>query len=334
MLEKPDISDAAIIDCLRAAYTIDAADLRFLPLGADRSTAVYRAETRWFVKLRRGEFDVNSVIVPHLLHGQGMTQVIAPVKSAAGDLWTPLGDFKLILFPFVEGHGGWDADLSAPQWVEFGRALKRLHTAHFPPDLLQTLPQEDYSPRWRERTHEFQALAAAGGYRDAIAADLARFLVSKRPEIDALIAHAERLASVVQARALPSIVCHADIHVGNLLHTPDSLYIVDWDTLTFAPKERDLMFVGGGLGGGAFPPEEEIRLFYQGYGQTEIDADALAYYRCERIVQDIVAYCEAILLAEGDSADRSAGVRQLKSQFEPGNVVEIALASTTSPPRP
>ena len=43
MLEKPDIADEQIIACLRDAYGLNIRQIEFLPLGADRNTAVYRA---------------------------------------------------------------------------------------------------------------------------------------------------------------------------------------------------------------------------------------------------------------------------------------------------
>jgi spectinomycin phosphotransferase len=73
-------------------------------------------------------------------------------------------------------------------------------------------------------------------------------------------------------------------------------------------------------------------LFYQGYGPTQIDATALAYYRCERIVQDIAAYCEQILLTDEGGEDRENGLRQLTRQFLPGGVVEIAFRSEKNIP--
>ena len=64
----------------------------------------------------------------------------------------------------------------------------------------------------------------------------------KRDEIDHLVARAEALASALRARSLELVLCHSDIHPGNLLlGANDALYIVDWDNPLFAPKERDLM---------------------------------------------------------------------------------------------
>jgi spectinomycin phosphotransferase len=139
-----------------------------------------------------------------------------------------------------------------------------------------------------------------------------------------IIERAEKLGQMLSAKSLAQVVCHADLHAGNLLLTPEGeWYMVDWDNLILAPKERDLMFIGGGVGG-IWNTNEEERLFYQGYGDAEIDLSALAYYRYERIVQDIAAYCEEILLTEGDSLDRKQGLHYFASQFSPNEVVEIA----------
>ena len=84
------------------------------------------------------------------------------------------------------------------------------------------------------------------------------------------------------------------------------------------------MYIGGGLlDSGRTPPEEE-GLFFQTYGQVQIDASVLTYYRYERIIEDIAAYCEQLLLNEKGSADRARSLRSLKSNFLPGGTIEMA----------
>ena len=86
--------------------------------------------------------------------------------------------------------------------------------------------------------------------------------------------------------------------------------------------------IGGGIGGVWNTPREEA-LFYRGYGPAEIDPMALAYFRYERIVQDIAAYCEELLLTDEGGADRPAGLRHLMSSFLLGSVLEIAYRTDT-----
>ncbi len=45
-------------------------------------------------------------------------------------------------------------------------------------------------------------------------------------------------------------------------------------------------------------------LFYKGYGKTDINSAALAYYRYERVIEDLVVICEQILLTDEGGADR------------------------------
>jgi spectinomycin phosphotransferase len=123
------------------------------------------------------------------------------------------------------------------------------------------------------------------------------------------------------------IVCHSDLHAGNfLIGASGALYIVDWDDPIRAPKERDLMFVGGGFFSEAHTVQEET-LFYQTYGQTQIDPIALAYYRYERIIVDIALYCEQIFLTHEGREDREQAFRYLTSNFLPNSVLAIAYQS-------
>ncbi|HLV36805.1 MAG TPA: aminoglycoside phosphotransferase family protein [Spirillospora sp.] len=332
MLEKPNLPDSRIVDCLRTDYGLDAVRLSFLPLGADRDTAVYRAvtgdATPYFVKLRRGDFDETTVIVPRLLGDLGIRQIIAPLFTRSNRLWASLDPFRLTVSPYVDGLNGYEVELHDHHWVDFGRALKAVHTAVMPSTVIERIPRENYSAQWRERVRHFQALIDTTTFSDPVAAELAAFLRRQHRIVSELVSRAERLASFLQTRSLPFILCHADIHAGNILiDTSGQLYIVDWDTLILAPKERDLMYVGGGLFGGRRSPQEEEALFYQGYGQVAVDPVALAYYRYERIVQDIAAYCEQILLTDEGGADRQEGLRQLTGQFEPHAVIDVAFQS-------
>jgi len=327
MLEKPDLQDQLIIAHLGDAYGLQVARLTFLPIGADFNTAVYRVvtkdETAYFLKLRKGDFDEITVAVPQFLKAQGIQAIIAPLETRAGQLWTSLDAYKLILYPFIEGQNGYEAALSDRQWLDFGAALKAIHTAQVPPALTRLIPRETYSPRWREMVKTFQAQIEETAYDDATAAKLAAFMKARWSEINRLVVRAEQLGLTLQDRSLELVLCHSDIHAGNLLlGANDALHIVDWDNPILAPKEHDLMLVGGCT---VWNSARQEALFYQGYGQAQIDAMALAYYRYERIIQDIAVYCEQLLLTVAGGEDREQSFQYFTSNFLPNQEIEIAF---------
>ena len=329
MLEKPDLDDSKIVACLRDEYGLHVVQVAFLPLGADRNTAVYRAvtgdEQAYFVKLRRGIFSEIAVALPRFLSDEGISHVIAPHATTTQQLWASLDDFKLVLYPFVEGRNGFQVDLSDCHWRDLGTTLKRIHNTAVPPAIARRIQREAYSAHWRDTLRAFLEHVARETYDDPVAGDLARFLRARRNQILDLIGRTERLAPPLQAQSHAFVLCHSDIHVGNVLIDADgAMYIVDWDDPIMAPKERDLMFIGGGLGGGGHTPQEEESLFYQGYGQTQIDRITLAYCRYERIVEDIAVFCDRILLGDEGREDREQSLRYLMSNFLPNSRLEIA----------
>jgi spectinomycin phosphotransferase len=335
LLEKPALPDEKIIACLQAEYGLHISRLAFLPLGADLNTAVYRAaaqdDTPYFVKLRKGDFDEIAVRLPKYYRDQGIRQIIAPLATRSGQLWANLEAYRLILYPFVEGKDGYEVPLSDRQWVDFGAALKRIHATVVPAALARRIPRETCSPRWRDSVRTFLGRLDDGTYIDPVAAKVAAFVQAKRAETGDLVARAERLARRLQAQPPEFIVCHSDIHAGNILVTPaGEIYIVDWDNPILAPKERDLMYAGGGQFANWRTPQEEETLFYQGYGRTQVDPIALAYYRYERIVTDIAIYCEQLLGTDEGGDDREQSLKYLMSNFLPGGVIEIAYRGDES----
>ena len=329
MLEKRDLLDEAILAGLKQGFGIQGARVTFLPLGADPDTAVYRVAAQdgaaYFLKLRRGSFDPLAVELPKYLSERGIAPVIAPLAARSGQLWAPLDSFTGILYPFIEGQDGYQAALSDRQWVEFGTALKSLHAVHLPPNLAQRLKRESFSPPWRQMTRKFLEQAESDSFTDPVALKCAAFMKSRGEQALELVERAEHCAAVLQSSSLEMVLCHSDLHAGNLLIRPNgAFYIVDWDDVLLAPKERDLMFIGGAQGFVGHTPQEEEALFYRGYGPVQVDPTALAYYRYERIIQDLAIFCQQLLLSEAGGEDREQAFQYLASNFLPGGTIEAA----------
>jgi spectinomycin phosphotransferase len=119
--------------------------------------------------------------------------------------------------------------------------------------------------------------------------------VAHESTIHTVVTSLEKLAAVLQSQSLPCVICHADLHARNLIRNrAGQVFVIDWDEVMLAPKERDFLFVR--------PPHAEA--FFQGYGQAEIDWVALTYFLWERVVQDLIECTRNVCFRE-DWAEES-----------------------------
>ncbi|RIX76789.1 phosphotransferase enzyme family protein [Acidovorax cavernicola] len=330
MLTPPALPNDAIAARLASTWDLQGTRAEFLPLGADVDSAAFRIDApdgrAYFLKLRRGGFGPAVVDVPAVLHHMhGIDAVMAPLLTLTRRLSMQDHGFDWALYPFFDGADGFTRAPTDRQWTVLGTALSAIHRAELPASMLAGLPRESYSHHWREGVRRYQRRFINGVAGDDLVTHFLAFWDAHDEEIDSLIYRSEQLASILLEKSLPQVLCHSDLHAGNvLLGDGDRLCIVDWDTLILAPKERDLMFIGAGVGG-VWNQPREAALFFEGYGATQaVDALALAYYRHERIVKDLLEFCDQMFDSQASREDREEGLRQMTSQFEPGNVIAVA----------
>lgn len=323
------ISHQKIIHCLKKEYGMEVSMLNLLPLGADMNASVYKADlsdrTSYFVKLKHGHNQAVNHLILELLQNAGIQQIIPPIKTTNGKTTANIEAFTLIVYPFVEGENGFSRDLTDDQWLKLGNNLRHIHEIEVPLSLQQQIRREGYSPKWRETVRNLYTLIEVDPIDDEIAFKLSKFMNKNITTIRRLVDRAEQLCQNIQYFSPKFVLCHSDIHGGNVLIDNDNnFYIIDWDDPIMAPKERDLMFIGGGVANVWNKPHEEIA-FYKGYGQTEINMILLAYYRHERIVEDIALYGQALLISSTAGEDRAVMYQQFIDMFEPQGVIEIAF---------
>ena len=334
MLEPPDLADDTITTALQASFGVPAAGLVFLPVGNDAASWAYRVQVAqgpaYFLKVRAGANSMRGATVPSYLHRHGVPNVLAPLVTSAGAPYVLVESFALALYPMLEGRVGAEVGLSPAQWRQLGAAVRKVHAVPPTPQLAQTVEREAFRPTRRELLGGLEALlpAAVG---DPVVGELAGFWRARQEVIGALVRQADALGRQLARASFPQVLCHADLHTWNVLVDTDGQpWILDWDEAILAPKERDLMFVVGGIGHGLVGPSDTDS-FFQGYGQARIDPGLLAYYRCAWAVQDIAAYGEQALMAPGlGAASRRAAVEGFMDLFAPGNIIDLAQVSDTS----
>jgi spectinomycin phosphotransferase len=337
MREPPSIPEEQLRACFQDQYDLPAVTLEFLPLGHDRRTGVYRVGseqgTPYLLKARSGSFYEPSCLVPRYLREQGIAAVVAPLPTRRKTLWAQLGEWTVIVYPFIEGESGWNPGLTDEQWKAVGTTLRQIHRVRLPAEGFQSLRRETFDPtgygHW-VRAFEPRHVRAEGGSQAEQA--LRSCWRRHQPTIHTAVASLETLAGVLQKRSGPPVTCHADLHPGNLIRSqPNHVFVIDWDDVMLAPKERDFLFVGEVPAAG--PARPETAPFFHGYGQAGIDWTALTYCLWERVVQDLID-CAAQVFCRDDlgEATKADAVKLCQAIFSEGGEAERAFAAAAHLP--
>ena len=325
MIEFP--SDQRIIDCLNTAYGIEVTTLTSLITGADRQASLYKAQApdqlSYFVKLKQGHNHDRGAIIMELLRDAGIQQILPLIQTIQAHQTQRIDDFTLTVYPFIDGQDAFSRDLTDEQWINLGKVMKQIHTLEMPTSVQMRIRLESYSPKWRDAVRALITYIDSEPSADEIGLQFIRFMKTHKTAIHRLVNRAEQLALQVQGYSPEFVLCHSDVHGGNvLMDAMETFYIVDWDDPIMAPKERDLMFIGGGVAN-VWNKPHQTTLFYKGYGKTEVNRGILTYYRHERIVEDLALYGQELLFTGGQ--DRAISYKQVVAQFEARGAVEIAF---------
>lgn len=240
MLIRQSPSDKRIINCLNESYGIQVNTLVLLPLGADMNSCVYKAEaldnSAFFVKLKNEHTHHGSIAILELLKNANIPLIIPPLRTKDGKAFEYIDDFVLFLHPFIDGQSGFNQPITDEQWITLGHALRQIHEIEVPSSIQQQIRREEYSPKWRQIVQSLLNQINDMPSGDEIAQKLLVFIKINQQSIQKLVKRAEELADKIKNISPTFVLCHSDIHAGNvLIDNNDSLFIVDWDDPIMAP---------------------------------------------------------------------------------------------------
>ena len=99
-----------LLQHLRTAYALPLQSITFLPEGEDSYGYIVVSETdeKYFAKASASVPDACLQLASLLQHRCNISGVVAPLKTSNGALGMPWHDFRVSLFPFIEGKSRWD----------------------------------------------------------------------------------------------------------------------------------------------------------------------------------------------------------------------------------
>jgi spectinomycin phosphotransferase len=333
---KPSIQEEDLRACLQEEYDLTIITIEYLPLGLDYNAGVYRAVdkdgTPYLLKAKLGVLYGPGYLMSRYLYDQGITAVVAPRPTKRGAIWANLvvegvqpENWNVMVYPFIDGDTSFTG-MTDEQWRETGSIFRQIHQVKLPSSGFEGLRKETFDPgeyvQWI-RDFESQHLHSKGGSVSQQA--LRSCWLAHQSTIQTMLDSMEKLGADLQRRALPLVICHADLHPANLLRDRSGrVFVIDWDDVKLATKERDFIFVW----------EPQAEAFFQGYGKTEIDWVALTYYQWERVVTDLIEDARNVCFREDwEEEVRADAARMVQRCLEErGGNIDAAYAAAAHLP--
>ncbi|GCE07355.1 phosphotransferase enzyme family protein [Dictyobacter aurantiacus] len=332
MGEQLGIGEEMLRACLDEYYGLAVMEMACVPGGLDYDAAVYRVVSErgevYLLKVSGRELYEASYLVPAFLRERGVEAVVAPIPTLEGELWTRLGERTVALYPFIEGDVSWNG-MTEQNWRDVGSIFRRIHQVVPPREVRGVLRRETFDVGGylsRMRAFEDRYICQNDGGHNVPEQVLLASWQEQRATIHRVIERLEVLGGMLQRQAGPLVICHADLHPANLIRARSGhVWIIDWDEVMLAPKERDFLFVGEP---GTSPDSSNRSPFFQGYGEARIDWTALTYYRYERVAQDLIACAQNVFFKDHLSEEsKEAEASLFQSVLAPGGEIEAAYAA-------
>lgn len=334
---KPGILEEDIYRCLREHYDLMPATLEPLAQGLDMVASVYRVmdhhKASYLLKVRSGPFYKPACLIPAYLKEQGIVSVVAPLPTKRKALWVQIGAWTITLYLFLDGETSWNG-ITGEHWKKVGAIFRQIHSVVIPASDFVSLRKETFDPTlYIDRVHEIETHMVNVEAGSVIEQELHSSWVAHQSTIQEVTTVLARLAKVLQKRIVPYVICHADLHPANLLRDrTGQLFVIDWDEVMLAPKERDFIFVQNISTDGLVDVDHTP--FFQGYregredGQIDIDWIALTYYRYERVVQDLIECAQTVFFRENlEEKDRADSLQLFQDILRENSELTTARAT-------
>ena len=238
-----------LLQNLSTAYGLPLQSITFFPEGEDSYGYITVAETgeKYFAKASTSVPNSRLHVASLLRHRCNITGVVAPLETQEGELSIPWYNFRVSLFPLIEGKSRWDLwkvgkDFTDAELSETGALLATIHGC--PETIVAnhlTVAKYDLPSR-----HELHTVLEASKKeiqpQNQYQKQLLDGLTKHSSEILQAIERYDSLGCSATALQTPFVITHGDPTPGNLIvDTNNQLHLIDWDGVCLGPPEKDLV---------------------------------------------------------------------------------------------
>jgi hypothetical protein len=296
-----DLDASTIAGVLEDGWGIERADLRYAPVGfgSHHWIATTPHGDRWFLTVddlhsshlsgrERDAFatlDTAFRTAAALRNRAELSFVIAPIPGSTGQILRRLCDrYALSVFPFLEVEPASFGEFRSS--VDRDAVMRLIGQVHNASGLVftETLRRNTLLIQGRERFLEAMRSLEDPWTGGPFAEPARQLLRSHAGQIRTVLARFDALAAAVNPDASDWAVTHGEPHAANVIRTrAGAMVIVDWDTVAFGPRERDLWML-------VDDAKNDWAAYRDVTGVTAISDETIATYRLHWALSEIAVY--------------------------------------------
>jgi spectinomycin phosphotransferase len=235
------------------------------------------------------------------LHDGGLREMSYPIPTRNGALSATLENHILVVNNFIDAE--WTFDY---QFEPFVGLIARLHHAVVRSPVEPETFEDPTLPTFEPQLSEL----LDGRYDNPSQLELQREVASIRVDLDGLLARFRPLIAEIRASVPPPmVVTHRDAPGNVLKDAAGRIYLVDWDDVMLAPRERDTWFH-------LTTPADRSRflpLYRRTFPDYEVDERMYAYYMLARYFEDIEGHIERALSRETNDEGKAEALGYFRS---------------------
>jgi thiamine kinase-like enzyme len=259
---------------------------------------------RYFCKLIDKPLFIPKVIaslpVLDAMHDLGFERINYPIKTLSGALHLMIGKSLMVLYNYIEASQSYEYDNQA-----FGRLLGQVHA--LTPRINADIPKEPFAVKHGALFEEqFDQLVSAE-YADPVMQGLQRLLRQQEAAIRRQFAALQRSIAECSTTPVDLMITHGDAGGNLLVKSPADLYLIDWDEILLAPRERDLWIYDSS--------PEFMRGYRSVFPDYQANQAARRYCLCSQHF-DYMAYYLAEITGDFPQEYRASWLREFENYFE------------------
>ncbi|NNC75851.1 MAG: phosphotransferase [Acidimicrobiia bacterium] len=304
MYGHPPLSTDSIGGALLDMWRFEVDDLTYAAVGYGswHWLATDGEGSRWFVTADdpNGPFPVDLAYpLARRLEAAGLEFVRGPMPSQTGEVLCDVDGWLLSLWPWIDGRSMEFGRHATPADLDATTAcLARLHN-HRGVEQVPGLV-EDWAVSGRP---DLEALLDEPHGSGPYAAETVELLTRGNARIRDGLGRYDHLTDQARAQRPRLVITHGEPHAGNVVHTDSGARLIDWDTVKWAPIERDLWHL------------VDYDDWERGYGDVKVDDDLIELYRLNWELSEIADFAVLLLGATAKSQDHEVAITELRRQL-------------------